>query len=80
MSSSAGQALGSLRTAPGSEAVVPLLDEAFVDAARLTGFVAVAFVLLGLGFSLLLPETRGRDVGEHAEAAVEAEEPEPEAA
>ncbi len=80
MSSSAGQALGSLRTNPGSEAVVPLLDEAFVDAARLTGFVAVAFVLLGLGFSLLLPETRGRDVGERAEAAVEAEEPEPEAA
>jgi EmrB/QacA subfamily drug resistance transporter len=76
MSESAGQALSGLRAQPGSEAVVPLLDDAFVDAARLTGFVAVAFVLLGLGFSLLLPETRGRDVGERAEAAVEAEEPE----
>ena len=42
--------------------IVPLIDQAFVDAARLTGFAAVAFVLLGLGFSVLLPETRTREM------------------
>jgi EmrB/QacA subfamily drug resistance transporter len=31
------------------------IEAAFVDAARLTGFVATAFVLLGVLFSLLLP-------------------------
>ena len=37
---------------------MPLLDAAFVDAARLTGTAAFVFVLFGLGFSLLLPDTR----------------------
>ena len=58
MESSAGQALTGLREEPGSEAIVPLIDAAFEEAARLTGFSAFMFVLLGLGFSVLLPETR----------------------
>jgi EmrB/QacA subfamily drug resistance transporter len=58
MESSAGQALTGLREEPGSEAIVPLIDAAFEEAARLTGFSAFLFVLLGLGFSVLLPETR----------------------
>ena len=62
MESSAGQALGGIREQPGGDVVAPLLDQAFVDAARLTGFVAVLFVLLGLGFSVLLPETRTREM------------------
>lgn len=62
MESSAGQALGGIREQPGGNLVAPLLDEAFVDAARLTGFVAVVFVLFGLGFSVLLPETRTREM------------------
>jgi EmrB/QacA subfamily drug resistance transporter len=62
MESSAGQALTGIREQPGGDVVAPLLDQAFVDAARLTGFVAVLFVLLGLGFSVLLPETRPREL------------------
>ena len=58
MESSAGQALTGIKAQPGSEAIVPLLDQAFADAARLTGFVAFGFILLGLAFSFLLPETR----------------------
>jgi EmrB/QacA subfamily drug resistance transporter len=61
MESSAGQALTAIRQQPGSDSVVPLLDDAFVGAARLTGFVAFGFVLLGLGFSVLLPDTRYRE-------------------
>ncbi len=56
--SSAGQALAAIRTQPGAEAVVPAIESAFVDAARLTGMVAFGFVLLGLLCSLLLPDTR----------------------
>jgi EmrB/QacA subfamily drug resistance transporter len=37
---------------------VPPIETAFVDAARLTGFVAAGFVLLGVVFSLLLPSGR----------------------
>ena len=58
MESSAGQALTGIKEQPGSEAIVPLLEDAFGQAARLTGFVAFGFILLGLGFSVLLPETR----------------------
>jgi len=56
--SSAGQALAGIRTQPGADAVVPAIESAFVDAARLTGTVAFGFVLLGLLCSLLLPDTR----------------------
>ena len=62
MESSAGQALTGIRAQAGTEQIVPLIDEAFVDAARLTGFAAVGFVLLGLVFSVLLPETRTREM------------------
>jgi EmrB/QacA subfamily drug resistance transporter len=58
MESSGGQALPGLRQQADAKAVVPLLDAAFVDAARLTGTAAFVFVLFGLGFSLLLPDTR----------------------
>ena len=39
------------------QTVTPI-ETAFVDAARLTGFIATAFVLLGVVFSLLLPAGR----------------------
>ena len=71
MESSAGQALRDIRQQAGSEAIVPLLDDAFSQAARLTGFVAFGFILLGLGFSALLPETRPRSL-EAADAEVPA--------
>jgi EmrB/QacA subfamily drug resistance transporter len=35
------------------------IEDAFVDAAHAAGYVATAFVLLGLVFSLLLPKKRG---------------------
>lgn len=37
------------------------VEDAFTTAARLTGLVALAFVVLGFVFSLLLPETRHRE-------------------
>jgi hypothetical protein len=58
METSGGQALPGIREQ--SDAIVPLLDDAFADAARLTGSAAFVFVLFGLGFSLLLPDTRPR--------------------
>ncbi len=61
MESSAGQALTGLREQSGSATIVPLIDDAFVEAARLTGLVAFGFVLLGVGFSVLLPDTRPGD-------------------
>ncbi len=42
--------------------VTPPIEDAFVGAARLAGFVATGFVLLGLLFSLLLPTTKPREV------------------
>jgi EmrB/QacA subfamily drug resistance transporter len=59
MEGSAGQALDGFRTDPTAQQIVPLLDDAFVDAARLTGYAATIFVVFGLALSLLLPETRG---------------------
>ncbi|HEY3334582.1 MAG TPA: MFS transporter [Candidatus Limnocylindrales bacterium] len=56
MESSAGQALVAIRQQPGSEQVVPAVEQAFVDATRLAGFVATGFVLLGVVLSLLLPK------------------------
>ncbi len=58
METSGGQAIGEIRKQPDAAAIVPLLDDAFVGAARLTGFAALVFVLFGFGISLLLPETR----------------------
>jgi len=48
------------QVAAAGEQIVPIIDEAFVDGARLTGFAAFGFVLLGIVFSALLPETRPR--------------------
>jgi hypothetical protein len=72
MESSAGQALAGIREQPGSEAIVPVLDDAFSDSARLTGFVAFGFILFGLGLSVLLPETRPRLPGSTAADAAAA--------
>jgi len=73
--SSAGQALVQIRTQPGADVVVPAIESAFVDAARLTGTVAFAFVLLGLLCSLLLPDTR--EVDERARPLAVAAAPPP---
>ncbi len=58
---SAGQALPAIAERPGAEPVVAAVSEAFSDAARTTGFVAVAFVLAGLLMSLWLPDLRYAD-------------------
>jgi EmrB/QacA subfamily drug resistance transporter len=55
---SAGQALTAIREDPANAPVVEPIERAFVDATRYAGFVAFAFVILGLIFSFLLPETR----------------------
>ncbi len=52
---SAGQALVAYRHQPAAAAIVQAGDAAYVDAARLSGFVATGFVILGVGLSLLLP-------------------------
>ena len=64
METSGGQALTGIREQPNADAIVPRLDDAFVGAARLTGFAALVFVLFGFGISLLLPETRPGESGE----------------
>jgi hypothetical protein len=69
MESSAGQALPGIAAQPGAEAIVPLIDQAFVDAAHITGYVAFGFVMLGLLFSLLLPETRSHEAGQRPREA-----------
>jgi len=55
---SAGQALTAFRLDPQYALVVPSIENAFADAARAAGLVAFGFVVLGLIFSFLLPETR----------------------
>jgi EmrB/QacA subfamily drug resistance transporter len=70
MEESAGQAIAGIREQPGAEAVVPAVEQAFVDATRLAGFVATGFVLLGVLLSLLLP-----DMPASMEAEREAVEP-----
>ena len=42
--------------------MAPPVESAFVEAARLTGFVAAGFVLLGVVFSLLLPSMKPHPV------------------
>jgi EmrB/QacA subfamily drug resistance transporter len=55
---SAGQALTAIRADPANAPVVGPIENAFVDAAHAAGFVAFGFVVLGLVFSFLLPDTR----------------------
>lgn len=54
-------------------ATVEPIENAFTTATHVTGFTALAFVLLGFVFSLLLPDTRHRE----AEAVVVEPEAEP---
>jgi EmrB/QacA subfamily drug resistance transporter len=58
---SAGQALPAIAEQPGSEPVVAAISDAFANAARMTAFVAVAFVLGGFLMSLRLPDIRYTD-------------------
>jgi len=58
---SAGQALGQIRQQPGAEPVVEAVAAAFVDAGRNASLVAAGFVLLGLLFSLRIPNDAGRE-------------------
>jgi len=63
MDASAGQALPGLRVDPRASAAVPAIENAFVDAARAAGFVALVFVVLGLALSLLIPAARAGTEG-----------------
>ncbi len=56
MEQSAGQALTGIKEDPAYAAVVPGIEDAFVDATKLAGFVATGFVLVGVVLSLLLPK------------------------
>ena len=69
---SAGQALVVLRSDPAAQAAVGAVEDAFVGAARTVGFIAAAFMGLGLAFSLLLPSLSAE---EPRRVAVPASEP-----
>ena len=58
LDASAGQALTGLRHDPRTTAAIPAIESAFVAAARAAGGVAFAFVMVGLGLSLLIPAGR----------------------
>ena len=68
---SAGQALTGFRADPANEAIIQPIEEAFVRAARLAGYGAFAFVILGLLFSLLLPRTQLEQAGPLRDAEIE---------
>jgi EmrB/QacA subfamily drug resistance transporter len=55
---SAGAVLPALRTQPGSEAVVGVVEDAFVTSARIVTAAAAGFILVGLAAAARLP--RGR--------------------
>jgi Na+/melibiose symporter-like transporter len=75
MEQSAGQALTVFKEDPQYAAVVPGIEQAFVDATKLTGIVAVGFVLVGVVLSLLLPKNAARHGATH-EPVAPAVEPE----
>jgi EmrB/QacA subfamily drug resistance transporter len=56
MEASAGQALVAFRTDPQYAPIIVPVEQAFVDATRLSGIVATGFVLVGVVLSLLLPK------------------------
>ena len=58
--SSAGQAIPALAQLPNGEVLVEGASEAFAEAIKLVAWVAGAFVLFGLGTSLLLPKNAAR--------------------
>jgi EmrB/QacA subfamily drug resistance transporter len=64
MEQSAGQALVAIRQQPEAALAVPAIEEAFVEATRLTGFTALVFVVIGMFLTLLLPKPRPRPVEE----------------
>ena len=45
---------------------VAIAEQSFVDATKAAGFVATGFVILGVIFSLLLPQTKPRDASHAA--------------
>lgn len=57
MEGSAGQVLVGFRADPQYAPIIVPVEQAFVDATRLSGIVATGFVLVGVLFSLLLPAT-----------------------
>ena len=59
MEASAGQALIGFRADPQYAPLIVPVEQAFVDATRLSGIVATGFVLVGVLFSLLLPHIPG---------------------
>jgi EmrB/QacA subfamily drug resistance transporter len=64
MEQSAGQALVAIRQQPEAALAVPAIEQAFVDATRLTGFTALVFVIVGMFLTLLLPKPAPRPVEE----------------
>ncbi len=66
---SAGQALVALRSEPVAQVAIGPIEDAFVGAARTVGFVAAAFMGLGLAFSLLLPASSANAQRRVAESA-----------
>ncbi len=71
MEGSAGQALVVFKEDPKYAPLVPGIEAAFVDATKLAGFVATAFVLLGVLFSLLLPKTQVHKGPDHEPVPVD---------
>ena len=69
IASKVGPGVSAATLAAFGKTVAPPIEDAFVDAARLAGFAATGFVLLGLLFSLLLPKSKPDPVA--AEPAVE---------
>jgi EmrB/QacA subfamily drug resistance transporter len=56
------------------------VEDAFVTATRMAGFVATAFVILGVVFSLLLPSNKPHPVAAQVDATEPRETPQPRAA
>jgi len=55
---SAGQALAEIRTRPGSEQVVAAVSDAITTSTKRAGYTGLVFVIVGLGFSFLIPDIR----------------------
>ncbi|MBN2112815.1 MAG: MFS transporter [Acidimicrobiia bacterium] len=70
---SAGAVLPSLREQPGSEAVVAVVEDAFVASARIVTATAAGFILAGLGAALRLPKDGTRRL---RFSALQSEDPE----
>jgi hypothetical protein len=71
---SGGSAIVGLRRQAGSEQVVAASARALADAARTAAFTGAAFVLLGLGATLRLPNPRGAPEEDHDAGAEDSED------